>query len=394
MLGIGVRRGIAVALAALVTETGSIAGQPRLIGEAIISLEPSVVNWRFTSPVPGDSGAVSRVTQRVAPVGIALRSRGFTLDASAAYAEGRVEFADGRFLDLNGFTDIRVRGVAHLAGDNLLLTFGATAPTGRVRLSATEVEALGVIGAPTLGFVAPFLGGGFGASGGLVVAWRVGPWAMGLGSSVEYRTRYTPIDALVAGVSTPTDLEPGLGYHGSFGLDRVIGSGRLSLLFAGDFFGESGLFITAPGNVEARAKYRLGPQYSGAVAIDLGVPGFRTFSIGVSDRYRSSFTGFDGAVAAGSSGNRMETRIEVVTGPTARPGLLVRLDGLFDSGLEVDNTITTAAMTAGGLTVGAVLPIGRLLLQPFVNGRVGRLDTGPFTTKAKAFGGGLLVTIK
>jgi hypothetical protein len=124
------------------------------------------------------------------------------------------------------------------------------------------------------------------------------------------------------------------------------------------------------------------------------VSGFRSFTIGLEDRYRSRFTGFDGTKAAGSSGNVFDASLEMVTGSPDRTGLFLRADGRFNSGLAVDNTIATAAMTSGGLSLGIAAPIGRATLQPFVRGQIGRLDTGPATTTAVGLGGGITLVIR
>ena len=117
--------------------------------------------------------------------------------------------------------------------------------------------------------------------------------------------------------------------------------------------------------------------------------GFQSFTISAADRYRSQYTGAAGLKTPGSSGNVFEAAVEGVSGAPGHTGLVFRVDGRLDGGLEVDNTITTAAMTAVGLTLGLSVPAGSATVIPFVRGQVGSLDTGPASTTATGIGGGV-----
>ncbi len=386
-------RGLLAGGTAAVVVTGAAQTQDRpLIGETRTNLAPAFVSWRFAEPLIQDSLSVRRITQLVLPVSFAMSIGRWTIDVGGAVARGRVGLADGRNLDLNGVTDVRARAVGRIIGDHLLLTLGAAAPTGTTRLAGRQIDALRILGSPALGLPTPTLGAGSSVTAGLVYARRVGAWAVAAGGSFETRGSYSPIEAQIAGVARPTDLDPGSTTRFSLGADRVVGSGRVAVLVATDRFGEDDIRVTtAAGPVEAR--YRLGPQYSIGAIIDLGVAGLRSARITVMDRYRARHTGVDGMSAAGSNGNRFETSLEVTTGAPGRTGLLARLDGRLDSGLTIDNTITTAAMTGGGLTLGAIVPVGRATLQPYLRAQLGRVDTGPTVTTATGFGAGLTFTV-
>lgn len=366
-----------------------VAAQGRLPNEVRSSIGGAFNLWRFAHPVAQDSLSVSRVSQIAIPVSAAFSAGRWTFDAGFAYASGRVELADGRTLDLSGATDVRLRAVGRVVGDNLLLTFGATLPTGRTRLVGSEIDAIRVLGSPALRLPVTNLGTGAAGTIGLVYATRAGDWNVGVGASFEGRGSYAPIESRVAGVSVPTDLHPGSTMRGSLGLDRTFARSRLSLLFAGEVFSHDRIEITTPGGVAVQSTYQLGPQFSAIGFLELGVGGFRSFTLSAADRYRTSFTGLDGRKAAGSNGNVFEAAVEGVSGMAGRTGLVFRVDGRLDSGLEIDNTITTAAMTAIGLTLGLSIPAGRATLQPFVRGQIGTLDVGPASTSATGFGGGL-----
>jgi len=367
--------------------------QGRLLGEASATAAPSLLSWRFDQPLTQDSLVVRKAWQWSFPVSGSVRLGRVTIDAGAAAAVGRVGLEDGRTLELSGLTDLRIRGVARVVGDRLLVTTGVNAPVGATGLTGHEIDALGVLGAPALGFDTPTLGNGFGVTGGAVYAWQTAGWGLALGSSFESRAQYTPLEVQIAGAPAPADLRSGNAYRFSLGADRLIGRGRLSLLFAGEVFSESRLSL-ATGEGDQETRYTLGPQFSGLLVLQMGVRGFRSFTITLADRYRTKFTGFAGEKAAGSSGNVLEGALELTTGGTRGAGLYLRAEGLFDSGLEVDNTITTAAMTRGSLTAGAAILSGRLSILPFIKAQVGHLDTGPEAATATGIGAGVSLTVR
>lgn len=387
-------RSTLVVAGALLCWTGTVRSQQQPTGYAV-TLAPSYSRWRFADAIPQDSLLIKSAGQLSIPVSFALQFMGGNLriDAGAAYATGRITLDDGRSFDLSGLTDAKVRAVAHVIGDRLLVTLGFTAPIGATHLSGREIDALAVLGSPALGFATPVLGNGPGGTGGLVYAFRAGGWGIGVGSSLEIRGQYTPLEAQIAGASSPADLKPGKAYRFSLGADRLVGNGRVSLLLAGDLYGTSHVEI-ASGTSPVSRQYKLGPQLTANALFELGVPGFRSFAISVSDRYRTKYSGSNGEKAAGSSGNILQASLGFVTGRGQGLGLSLRVDGLLDSGLEVDNTITTAAMTSGGVSLGLFVPVGRAVLQPFVRGQLGKLDTGPNSTTATGLGGGIVLTVR
>jgi hypothetical protein len=361
---------------------------------AALVLAPSYSAWSFGTAVPQDSLLVKRAWQITVPVGASVTVGRLTFDASGSMASGRVRLEDGRTLELSGLTDVRFRGVARVIGDQLLLTVGLNAPVGATRLAGYEIDALGVLGSPALGFAAPTLGSGFGATAGVVYAMRAGSWAVAVGSSFERRSQYTPIEAQIAGVSSATELKPGNVVRLSVGLDRIVGQGRLSFLLAGDWFGESRIEVPAPGGPPVDSRYKLGPQFSANVIWETGARGFRSLTVLLADRYRTRYTGFDGAKTPHSDGNVLEAAVEAVRGAPGKAGLYLRADGRLDSGLDVDDSITTAAMTAGALTLGVAAPLGRASLLPFLRFQAGRLDTGPTSTTALGWGAGVTLTVR
>lgn len=91
-----------------------------------------------------------------------------------------------------------------------------------------------------------------------------------------------------------------------------------------------------------------------------------------------------GAEADGSSGSMTDAGVSVTFGSPTGTGIIAAVRGVFDTGLEVDETVATAAMTAGSLMAGLDLRTGRFALQPFERGTLGRLDPGPATQEGRA----------
>jgi hypothetical protein len=391
-----VRSGVFVCVAGVAAMTiaidraGAQARIPRTTG---VSLEPTFFSWSFATPLDHDSARVKSLSQIALPfsVVVPLGDR-WTFDASGAYTTGQVKLEDedgndAGSLDLNGPTDVKLRLVGRVAGDAVLLTLGVNAPTGLTKLDDSEVVALRAIGAPALQMPAPTLGGGFGASAGIVLAREMGSWALAFGTSYELRSSYTALEAEIADGAT-TDLDPSDVTHVSLGADRLIGGHRLSLLATGDVFGDATLRLQSGGG-EAEGTYKLGPAFSFLALLELGVPGLRELSIAVIDRYRSSYQGFDGATAEGSSGNAIELQARLRTGQPGRIGFVVGADAWMDTGLEVDNSIATSAATAAGLLLGVSIPTGTYALEPFVRANFGTVDTGPRSTSATGLGFGV-----
>jgi hypothetical protein len=365
------------------------ASQSRPPGDLTTTLGGTFATWRFSTAAPQDSLQVTRVAQAAIPLSAAFTAGRWTFDAGFAVATGKVKLATGETLDLNGVTDVRLRAVGHLIQDRLLVVLGVNAPTGRTKLTGGEIDAIRVLGAPALKMPVTSLGIGPAGTAGLVYATRAGEWSIGVGASFEARGTYAPIESRIAGVALPTDLHPGNTVRGSLGLDRLFGSARLSLLLATEAYSRDRIEIAAPGGGTVSTSYRLGPQLLANAMLELGVSGFRTFTITAADRYRTAFSGPTGAKVDGSSGNALEVGVQGITGVAGRTGFLFRVDGWMDGGLEVDNTITTAAMNGIGVTLGLSVPAGRAAFQPFIRGQVGKLDTGPVSTTATGFGAGV-----
>lgn len=349
-------------------------------------------SWRFETPIPSDTSRIQRVSQFSFPLGVVIPlGDRWTFDLTGAYAMGEVQFADStgaraRTLDLRGATDVKLRLVGHLASDRLLLNLGINAPTGLASLDGEALQALRIVGAPPLRMPSPTLGSGLGGTAGVVLAQRAGSWALAAGASYEMRAQYTPIDAAIAGITSTTELNPGDAIHLSLGADRLLGPHRLSFLAGYDHYGKDAVTLTANGTPQVGGTYRLGPSVSGLMLLELGVPGMQELSVAIVDRYRSAYQGFDGQRVAGSSGNQLDARLQARFGVPRRFGWWFGIDGHFDTGLDVDQSLVTAAMSSAGGSLGLLLPIGAVALEPSIRGSIGTIDTGALSTRATGIG--------
>lgn len=387
MTGAPLRVCIALVLTALLAPDAAVA-QVRTSPPPGIAAAPSFVSWRFADGFGQDSVRISGVSQLAVPfsVFVPLGTR-WAVDVAGAWMSGVAALDGGRKWTLQGPSDLLVRLVGNLAQDRLLLTLGATLPTGATGLSGEDLDAVRLLGAPLLRLPAPVSGGGFGATAGVVMARQLGSWALAFGTSYEFRGSFQPIETALAGNPLPVDLNPGEAMHLSLGADRLLGAHRLALLLGGDLF-TSDRIASGAGASREETSYRLGPAIRALAALDLGVQGFREFSLFAQMRHRTAFTGISGQKVEGSSGTVLNLGVSTLRGRPRERGLIARADLLIDSGLEMDNTLASAGATIAGLTLGLSLP-SSARLEPFVRLQVGRVDTGPESTSARALMVGL-----
>ncbi len=388
-----------IAIAALTLAASSVSAQsastsvrPGLI------LSPAFSSWAMSDAIMEDSARgllVTGVSQMLLPFAVVIPlARQWTLDAAGAYVQGSVKLQGGRTLQLNGPTDVRVRLVGRLLSDHLLLTLGATVPTGKTKLSGESLDAARIVGAPALGMPAPVLGTGFGSTAGLVLAQKVGAWGVAIGTSYEMRGSYSPVEASIAGVKSPTDLNPADAFHLSFGADRLVGQSHLSLLVVGDVYGDDKITLGAAGE-RLSSTFQLGPSIRSLLQLELAARGYRELTLFGQVRHRSKFKGVDGTTTPGSDGTAIDAGFSALKGVPGRVGLIFRADLTVDSGLEVDNTIATAGATTGGVTLGVSLPMGSgATLEPFARLNLGQLDTGPQSTSLRGFAAGLTLAFR
>lgn len=328
----------------------------------------------------------------------------WTVDVASVYAIGVVTYESAdparpgeRTATLSGPGDVRLRATGRLAGDALVVTLGANAPTGRARLGSEELTAVRVLAAPALGLGTPPVGAGGSGTLGVLSARSVGSWAVAGGASYELHGSYAPVAALVAGAPT-TDFSPGDVVRLSIGADGLVGRQRVSLSVAADVFGtdrlRGGVPVSGAADDAAAptiARVRLGPMLSADAQMQLAVPRVREAVLWASSRWRSRFAR-DGITVEGSSGTQLDGGVRT-TLPLARAtDLLLAADGRWQSGLAFDDALLTAAAAGGGLTAAVAHRVGGITVQPFARVHAGRVRTSPTASNA-ATGGAVGLTV-
>ena len=369
--------------------------QERLVGARTVASGASFESWSF-----GDGGAVQpglgaagdvrvrSAAQLTVPLTVVVPIDGrWSLDLGSAYVTGVVTLADDATgkterLRLDGLADVRLRAVGRLVGDAVLITLGANLPTGRSALDDRELGALRVLAAPALGLSTSAASGGGGGTVGLVLARRVGGWALAGGASYERRGAYQPVAALAAGIPMGADaalrFDPGDAVHLSLGADHVVGRTRTTLGITTDLFGSDRLRASP---ALADATVRLGPVVGVEWQLQLVPAGVRELRVYAIDRYRMSYVR-DGVAVPGSSGNYLDAGVSAVWPISRASGIIAGLDGRHQTGLAVDRTFATARVHSGGLTLGVVYDVGGYRVQPALRAQRGTIVTGGHPTPA------------
>lgn len=375
--------------------------QGRAAGWGTSGAAPMLEVWTFADGMPqrfdGDSVLVRRVMQWSVPVTAAIPlGRRWTFDVSGAYASGEVELegadptlATDRY-ELTGLTDIKVRLVGRLLGDNVVLTLGANAPAGKASLSRDELRGLAVLAAPALRMQSVAVGTGPGGTAGLVLARSIGRWGVALAGSYEHRGSYAPVAALTAGTDEPA-FDPGPVVRVSLGTDGLVGQHGMTLTLSADLYSADTFATQIAGGGENRASIQLGPTAAAEWQLRLAAPPLRELTVYASDRYRSEYKQ-NGERALGSSGNQFEAGMQMIAPLTRTVGFLIAADGRHHTGLKVDDALATAAFAGGGGTTGFDVSSGSTTFRALVRAQFGRIESGTARSNAQGLGAGLVLS--
>ncbi len=396
--------GAGLVVACVVAVVNPLEAQGTLVGRGTASVGP-VAEWvrlgdGVVQPDLMSSGSVKVESARQWSLPFALIypfGDRVTVDLAGTYTSGQVTLKDtdaaiGKSTyDLQGLSDLRLRATTHLVGDNVLLTLGATLPTGTTELDREELNALRVLAAPALGLQAPGVGLGAGGTAGLVLARQMGGWAWALAGSYELRGTYSPIAAITAGLPA-TDYDPGDAVHLSLGTDGLIGQHAMTFSVSTDIFTKDELKVPggSGGNMSPIAAVQMGPVLGADWQLHIGTTKFRELSFHVSDRYRTKYE-LNGAEVDGSSGNYLDAGLRSVRPLGRNTDLLAGLQFRHQTGLDVDQTLATASSASGGLTLGLSRVVGVLIVQPYLRGQLGSVDSGGERVNLSGFSGGLAI---
>lgn len=397
---------IAAVSACVVLAAGArmLPAQGKLAGYTESGLGPVFEVWRFGGdgiPQPNIDGSgsvrVKRATQWSIPIAVTVPAGDrWTFDLTGAYASGEVSLSavdpatgsDG--YSLSGLADVRLRATGRLVGDNVLLTAGINLPTGRTELDEEELSALRVLAAPALSLQVPVLGIGGSGTLGVVLARQIGAWAWAFGASYEMRNKYTPV-SIAAGL--PVELSPGDAIRVSLGTDRLIGQNSMTIGLSADFYTRDEL-ESGSGVGGATARSQLGPIFTADWQYHAVTSRFRELTFYAVERYRSQYKR-DGRKTPDSDANYLDVGVRAVAGMSSSTGILVALNARHHTGLGSDESLTTAAIASGALTLGLVQQLGsNYSLQPFVRVQGGRLESGDASANATGFSGGLTFRLR
>ena len=390
--------------AAVLIAVHGASAQQRLLDLRSLSSGIVAESWSFSNATPtGGASSVVSASQFTVPVtALVPVTSSWALDAYVAYAHGSVTVDRGgsigrERLSLSGVNDAKLRLVGKLHGDNVMLTLGASLPSGTTALGPSELEALSVLASPALRFRTPSLGNGASGTGGIVVAGQKGSWAIAMAGSFEKRGDYAPAEALTSGLGRPA-LRAGDAIHVSLGADRLLQSARQSFSVIGDFYLDGSL--RDPAATVTEVGFRLGPTITATYQTQAAFEKVESM-LYLLGRYRGNYS--VGGVRVDESW-RAETEIGLVNAIPVNPRLSVRagLDSRFHtaaSGGAPDETIggfATAGIIAGGATLGLQYSSGSgaFVWEPFVRGQVGQLDFGGPIRHALGASAGLTLTAR
>ena len=392
------------AIAAVLVTATSVSAQQRLLDVRALSSGVVAEQWNFGSPTPaGGAASVVSASQFTVPfTAVVPIVSNWALDTYVAYAHGTVTVDRGgtegrQDLSLSGLNDAKVRLVGKLHGDNVLLTLGASLPSGTTALDPSQLEALSVLAAPALRFRTPTLGSGPSGTGGLVLAGQSGAWSYAVGGAFEKRGDYAPAEALTAGLGRPA-LKAGDAIHLSVGADRVLETARQSISLIADFY-TSGELRDPAGPVPS-VDFQLGPTFTGTYQVQATVNNVESMLYLV-QRFRLNYS-IGGTTVDGSW--RGESEIGLVNAVPLSPDLSLRvgLDSRFHTAAftgTADQTIgsfATSGILAGGATLSMQYAVGggSFVFEPFVRGQIGQLDLGGPTRRATGASAGLTLTTR
>lgn len=391
-----------------------VAAQERLIGNRSVGLGAAFEQITFADDglrqynFGGlDSSRVTQVRQFSMPISTAFAvTSAWRVDLTALFASATVDYRDAgnaartKSATLSGISDIRVRATGTLINDLLVFTAGVNVPTGRTSLTTEEFGVLRIMASPSLGLGSTPVGAGASGTMGVVLARRVGPWAIALGGSYEHRGSYQPVAALVAGAPS-ADFQPGGVLRTSVTGDRIVGPHRLSLSVSTDVFRRDELRTpssSTTGPSLASTTVRLGPVYSGDAQMLFAVPRMRQFLTYVSYRWRAPFSR-DGEAVKGSSGQYLDTGVRASLAIGPQRDLVFGADARLHGGLGVDEGLPTSGVASGSVSAGLELRRGLLSVQPYVKAQQGALRQRGVSSDTpsqgfRGFSGGLVAVTR
>ena len=380
------RARVALALVAAAVVPAVTRAQLPFDGKAGWRIAPIAQAWSFGccsgDSTPGSLKSANEVTLPIAgafPIGHSV-----LIDAYMAYVVGSATSRDSasvpsHTVNVNGLTDITVRGSAKLHGDDLRLTVGMNLPSGLTSLDSSQFAAMTVLSSPVLNAMSPVLGSGFSATAGVVGAKHIGAWAWGAGASYQYRGTYSPFQAAALGLGSAVSnvqLAPGSAFRVSVGADGLVGQGAMAFSVAATFYTQDALTQTLPGDTLISTRVTLGPMFQGEWRWRMSTPAFRELNVYTYDRYVMRYQNAQSISVPGTNGNFFYAGASGVTSLNPNLSLVSQVHARWLTGLSIDNTLATAATVTGGAGIGLAIITGPFVFTPTVGGEYGKINSG------------------
>ncbi len=181
-------------------------GQVTRGSRSVVSQNATYLSWELS----GDSTLT--VTQLFAPVLLNLRlGDGWSLGLWSAASRSTSD--RGTSPEVSGLNDSKIQLTHTMADGQFLVSVGASLPTGKTKLSATERELIPWLSADFFNFPMKIPGEGLELFGETGIALPVSSWVFGVAGAVHYFEKYTPYD-------DNREYQPGMRIVGTTGIGR------------------------------------------------------------------------------------------------------------------------------------------------------------------------------
>jgi hypothetical protein len=311
-----------------------------------------------------DGATRTRISELAVPLYVLVPiTASLSVDVGSAYTQARVEQTGGgssATSTISGFTDTQLRANYVLGNDFMVLTGGLNLPSGESTVSQQQLAAASLIGSDFLALPVSSMGTGFGGTAGMAIARPIGAWNLGVGARVRRSAAYDPLDADGGQV---LHYQPGNEYRARIGIDRGVGTGRVTLGFTYSTFGDDNL---------AGSVYNTGDRYIAQGSFDNTVGGGR-LAIDAWNLFRTNGTLADGSFYGHENIGNVDLAYGIpVGGITIEPTIEgrrwtqedVSASLLATAGLRAD--IHAGAVTispSGGYSTGHVASVGGAALS-------------------------------
>jgi len=199
-----------------------------------VQVAPQYVSYKLAAPTS------STISEFALPMFVTVPvSNALSFDVGTSFASVTVSQNSNASSSISGLTDTQLRANYSIGTDFVLLTAGLNLPTGQSTVRPEQQIAAGLIANDFLVFPISNMGTGLGGTAGVALAHPLGEWNVGGGVSMRKSGAYTPFQT----PDTVPELryQPGNEYRARVGVDRGVGTGRVSVGLTYSTFGNDQL---------------------------------------------------------------------------------------------------------------------------------------------------------